>query len=132
MRCLHALLCRKCATQEADRDGNVKYILTTDIKEAKEVLNIINLIVKDNWWDRAWIFQEDYLSRLQMQLLIQSSQYYAHCKFNMFSIIPGELQVQAANFHTEATMFCLAFLRQPRISDDNRSRSKEILKKAGK
>lgn len=132
VRCLHSLLCGKCATQEADRHGNVKYILTTDIEEAKEVLNVVDLIVKDNWWDRAWIFQEDYLSSLQMQLLIRSSQYYAHGQIHMFGVIPGELQVQAANFRTAATVFCLAFLQQTGISEDDRSRSTEVLKKAGK
>lgn len=49
VRCLHALLCGKCATQEADRHGNVKYVLTTDNEEAREVLNVVNLIVEGNF-----------------------------------------------------------------------------------
>jgi hypothetical protein len=132
VRRLGTLLCGKCAAQKADRRSNAKYVLTTDAKEAKEVLNIIDLIVKDNWWTRAWIFQEEYLSSLRMKLLIRSSQYHTQTQFPKFGVIPGELQVQAANFRTEATVFCLAFLRQSGISEDYRSRIAEILKRAGK
>ena len=129
---LHALLDGSYATREEDKRGNVKYILTNAIKEARVVLSIIELIVKDSWWDRAWIFQEEYLSQLRMRLLIRSSVYYGRNQSNYFGDIPGELQVVATDFRTEATTLCLAVCEHPQVSADDKHRCAEVLKRAGK
>lgn len=130
---LHALLRGWCAAEGGkDRDGNVKYILTTDINEARAVLRIIRLIVEDVWWDRAWIFQEEYLSQLRMRLLIRSLAHYGHRKILLFSDVTGELQVRAAAFRTKATTFCLAFLQHTRVSEDEKRQCLKILERTGK
>lgn len=43
-----------------------------DIRAEKivKMIHILEDLVGDSWWDRAWIYQEEYLSGLRMDLLI--------------------------------------------------------------
>lgn len=127
---LEHLLRGHYAPQTDEHYGDVGYYLDADHQEAITVLNLIDLILSDKWWERAWIFQEDHLSGLRMLLLIQSSQY--HGESELLGDLPGELQVRAANFRFEVTVFCIAVLQQPYISDSNRDRCHRILRRAGK
>jgi hypothetical protein len=68
-----------------------------------------------------------------MRLLIRSSQSQFLKSLSMgFGNIPGELEVGAVDFRKEATRFCLAFRQQAGVSEGEKRRCTEILKKAGK
>jgi len=78
---------------------------------ASKVLELLHLITSDLWWDRAWIFQEDYRASTKMTLLIRTSIPRPHIP-SKFGDTPGELEVNSANFREAATLFCLAYRRK--------------------
>jgi hypothetical protein len=79
--------------------------------KASKVLGLLHLITSDLWWDRAWIFQEDYRASTKMTLLIRTSIPRPHIPYK-FGNTPGELEVNSANFREAATLFCLAYRRK--------------------
>ena len=109
-----------------------EYSLKISRKEAREVLDVLYLIIEDPWWERAWIFQEEYLSGDHMRLLIRSSQARYQSSSKLFGNVPGELKLSAVKFREKSTRFCLAFREQSGISEEEKSRCAEILKRAGK
>lgn len=80
------------------------------VQTASKILSLLDYITTDKWWTRAWIFQEDYRSSVKMNLLIPHL-----LRLNWTQAgrercsIPSELQVNSADFHEQATAFCLAF-----------------------
>ena len=44
--------------------------LLVSIEEAVSILDLIEMILSDNWWRRAWIFQEEFLASRHMILLL--------------------------------------------------------------
>ncbi|ERF74440.1 hypothetical protein EPUS_06618 [Endocarpon pusillum Z07020] len=133
VECLRDLMCGSCVTEWQNRRGNDEYSLAVSLQKARKVLEVLDLIVKDMWWERAWIFQEEYLSGVRMRLLIRSSQSTRLKSSSMgFGNIPGELEVGAVEFREEATRFCLAFRQRAGVSEGEKNKCTEILKKAGK
>jgi len=128
---LRDLMCGTCVAQGQNAQRRNKYSLKISPKEAREVLHVLYLIIKDPWWERAWIFQEEYLSGDHMRLLIRSSQSRRQ-RSSMLGNVPGELKLSAVNFRKESTRFCLAFRQQTGISEEEKGRCAEILKRAGK
>ena len=104
-----------------------------NIKIAKEVIKLLDHITSDEWWSRAWIFQEDYRSSTRMCLLIPHSLYLRkmHARKD-FGNIPGELQINSANFRRAATVFCLAYCQDPTSDRENCEVCMRILTRAGK
>ncbi|KAI1345653.1 heterokaryon incompatibility protein-domain-containing protein [Xylaria sp. FL0043] len=77
-----------------------------------KTLEILEAIVGDFWWTRAWTYQENYRGCLYMKLLIPhriSSGDYSSNYIKLFGNIPGEIVVESTRFHEAATAFCLAF-----------------------
>lgn len=80
------------------------------INMALKILRLLDYITADKWWTRAWIFQEDYRSSVKMNLLIPHSLRLNRTQARReWCSIPSELQVNSADFHEQATVFCLAF-----------------------
>ncbi|OCK74398.1 hypothetical protein K432DRAFT_409897 [Lepidopterella palustris CBS 459.81] len=101
-------------------------------KTVYEVLRLLVQITNDQWWSRAWIFQEDYLAGTKMWLLIR----HAHGLHkpraqNELGNLLGELVVKSEKFRKYATLFCLACYQR---MDKDRLAKKcdKILRKAGK
>jgi hypothetical protein len=71
-----------------------------------KVIRILQDLVTDIWWERAWIYQEKYLSGLRMDLLIllRPSVQVPEC----YDPIPGEFCVQATKFREQVSIFLLA------------------------
>jgi len=71
-------------------------------------LAILEDLVGDSWWGRAWIYQEEYLSGLRMDLLIpvKPCVQVPGC----YGEIAGEFCAQATRFREQATIFLLAYL----------------------
>jgi hypothetical protein len=71
-----------------------------------KVLRILQDLTEDHWWKRAWIYQEEYLSGRNMDLLIPVD-------LNVqvpppYDRVPGEFCVQAPRFREQVTIFLLA------------------------
>jgi hypothetical protein len=77
--------------------------------------NVIAMLVhlsSDQWWHRGWIFQEEYRSSVDMQLLIQHR--LSIKKRREFGCIRGEMRISTVRLRTEATRFLLAYQSQAR------------------
>ncbi|KAH8674444.1 hypothetical protein BGZ60DRAFT_404043 [Tricladium varicosporioides] len=80
----------------------------------REALDLLRSIVSDKWWDRAWIFQEEYCSTTRMKLLIPHHKSLEGQKRNAGATlgnIPGEICFRAVDFRKQATKFCLSYER---------------------
>jgi Heterokaryon incompatibility protein (HET) len=87
--------------------------LNTSPETSLEVLELLGRITSDPWWERAWIFQEEYLSSVYMNLLIPHLPALRKGRaWRVIGDLPGELEVNSAKFRRESTLFCLAYLRK--------------------
>lgn len=91
------------------------------IEDDSEVMRLLQRFQKDLWWNRAWIFQEDYLGEPQMVLLIRHSCGNSDGLRNFPSrennceplwVIKGEVCIKAHVFRQQATVFLLALKKQ--------------------
>lgn len=103
-------------------DANDKEIPELTDNNVHELQILILRILSDDRWSRGWIFQEDHLSSDRMVLLIPHAKLLE--KENYFGTIPGELQVNLADFRQAVTMFCMA------CGEESRWPASEILGKA--
>ncbi|KAF2464806.1 uncharacterized protein BDR25DRAFT_346578 [Lindgomyces ingoldianus] len=97
---------------------------------ADEVLDLLVRITDDQWWNRAWIYQEDYLAGEKMWLLIRHARGLdKSCAREVLGDLSGEVAIKSTIFKHCATLFCLALPQ----TDQNRSRKCEkVISKAGK
>ena len=72
-----------------------------------KVIRILQNLVGDGWWNRAWIYQEEYLSGLRMDLLIPVNSGVQVP--SPYGWVPGEFCVQAATFREQTTIFLSAY-----------------------
>jgi len=71
-----------------------------------KVLRILQDLIGDKWWKRAWIYQEEYLSGKYMDLLIPVD---LGIQVPLpYGRVPGEFCVQATRFREQVTIFLLA------------------------
>lgn len=114
-----------------DKDNGLQLLIS--VEEANSVLELIEMILQDDWWQRAWIFQEEFLASKHMILLIPCSLdrrglFENAEKVDLFGKTSGEIEVSALNFRTEVTTFCLALSRH--ADKTGRDRCSHILKVA--
>lgn len=91
-----------------------KFKLTAALphESACKTLELLEAIVSDMWWTRAWTYQENYRANTYMKLLIPhciSSKDYHGGYVRLFEDVPGEIVLNSTEFHKAATAFCLAF-----------------------
>jgi Heterokaryon incompatibility protein (HET) len=55
----HDLMFGTCVTEWQNGSGKDGYSLHVSLQKARKVLDLLDLIIKDTWWERAWIFQEE-------------------------------------------------------------------------
>ena len=116
----------------SDNRGSPTLAKNVDPETAYDTFRLIRLIVGDSWWERAWIFQEDYLAGLKMWLLIRcrDSIRFPNIEDTLYSL-PGEIIIKSVKFKKHASLFCLAYL--DKTSEPNiRLECEKILSKAGK
>ena len=102
---------------------------------ARAVFELLNRLISDEWWTRAWTFQEDYYASKKMNLLIRHDHHTSATKkidrmARLFGSLNGELCIESTTFRRETNWFCLAFKKicnqqQQQICD-------QILGRAGK
>jgi hypothetical protein len=98
-----------------------------------EVLDLLTRITDDSWWTRAWIFQEDYLARTKMWLIIRhSNRIRKPLEKNNLGSLRNEIVVRSDKFKLYATLFCLAWCDRMRNNPIVNQRCRQILDRAGK
>lgn len=84
-----------------------------DIAKARGVLDVLFRIMCDPWWNRRWIFQEEYCAMNRMQLLIPHLPGLSKVNGgHMLGTIDGEISIDAARFRQQVTLFCIACHRR--------------------
>jgi hypothetical protein len=126
---------RKILNSKYAESNNDESRLLVPTEEAIKALELIEMILSDNWWHRAWIFQEEFLASRHMVLLLPSSVKHTDGRFineegvNLYGRTAGEIHVYALNFRSETTILCLALGNQSK-DDSIRNRCSEVLKHA--
>ena len=131
MNCLYHLMQGQIVKEPPDDQEPILIKGTTDLT-ARQVLKVLVRITEDNWWDRAWIFQEDYLAGIGMWLLIRHASSLKKVPgVSLLGDLPDELVINSARFKNYATLFCLAY---PRMKNDEsiKQQCSQILERAGR
>jgi hypothetical protein len=130
---------------EYSRRDDCSVLVQDNKEEASGILDLLELLQKDRWWQRAWIFQEEYLGGQRMELLIRHTQRLEAVKREMFArivskrrdhrrhkFIDGEICILASQFRQQATRFILALRDDRRASHAMRERCGPLLACFGK
>jgi hypothetical protein len=130
LKVLRSLLDSKYA--ENNENENEPRLLIS-VEETDPVLDMIELILTDNWFHRAWIFQEEFLASRHMVLLLpctldRAGLFENEDGIDLFGNTQGEIELRPLNFRTEVTVFCLALSRQN--DEARRQRCSKILEHA--
>lgn len=126
------MLRRLLDSKFAENNDNEPKLLVS-VEEANSVLELIEAILRDSWWHRAWIFQEEFLASRHMILLLpctldRTGLFENEDGVDLFGKTSGEIEVRPLNFRTEVTTFCLALSRHADKVEQNQCF--EILKHA--
>lgn len=71
--------------------------------------NVVQKIMSDKRWKRAWIFQEDHLASDRMHLLVPCARFRRRAALtDMFGNIPGDLVIKLMKFKKAMTALCNA------------------------
>lgn len=97
-------------------DGNFMFLKHLTADEAWDMLSMLSEITSDDWWQRGWIFQENYRGGVNMQLLISHSTDLEDMKRSflypngrpVFGAVQGELCFRSILFSEKSTKFCRA------------------------
>ncbi|EXJ73940.1 uncharacterized protein A1O5_02234 [Cladophialophora psammophila CBS 110553] len=112
INCLLELLNGELVIQQWSLHGP-KLAAEVNVEQARDMLDVLFRIMCDPWWDRRWIFQEEYCAMDRMRLLIPHTlglrKAYGR---QIFGNINGELSINAARFRQQVTLFCIACYRQ--------------------
>lgn len=112
-------------------DGQAAWKEGFDEQSWYEVLDFLVQITDDQWWSRAWIFQEDYLAGTKMWLLIRHAPGLDKPCAGNLGTLSGELVVKSDRLRKYATLFCLA-LRDLEQRPLVRNACQRVLQRAGK
>ncbi|KAI3317878.1 heterokaryon incompatibility protein-domain-containing protein [Xylariaceae sp. AK1471] len=104
-------------------------------QDKRKTLKLLEAMVSDMWWTRAWTYQENYRAGTNMKLLIPhciscegSLENYSNEYIEIWKDLPGEIVLSSTKFHKAATAFCLAFEHPP---DDLLKVRELVLERAG-
>lgn len=123
-RLLESLLDGRIAFED-DR-GRFRFKQRVRKKTIVTLLHTLEALTGDDWWKRAWIYQEEYLSGPRMDLLIPVGPGFE--SRNYYGRIPGEFCVQAIKLREQATIFLQACSTH-NWSDTNARRMLEVIGK---
>jgi hypothetical protein len=130
-------------TRYNKRDGS-SILVDCDSKKIENIMDLLELLWKDQWWSRAWIFQEEYLGGQRMYLLVRHTQPLEDVKQRIFAVeagqgfaqtyrpvtfFDGEICIPATRFREKATRFLLALSGR---DESSRERCDFLLKCFGK
>jgi hypothetical protein len=89
-----------------DGAGDFQFCFVICTETVPKVIHILEDLTDDSWWDRAWIYQEEYISGLRMDLMTPVKSGIRVPE--RYGVIAGEFCVQATRFREQATNFLLA------------------------
>ncbi|KAI1325705.1 hypothetical protein F5Y16DRAFT_377285 [Xylariaceae sp. FL0255] len=108
---LHGILSKKYL--HCNVDGNHElFSSVTRRKDARAAIELLGAITSNQWWQRAWTFQENFKGGNAMRLMISHPKELEGPKLDrrdIFGVIEGELCISSANFSRRATQLCCAF-----------------------
>lgn len=100
---LRKLLCGKTVSSRWQEDSWA--LADCDDETSARMTHLLERLREDRWWDRAWIFQEEYLAGQRMTLLVRHSEQLENVKRKAFKkdyhdshFINGEICIPATHF----------------------------------
>jgi len=127
------------------RRDNCSVLVKYDREDISAILDLLELLRKDRLWQRAWIYQEEYLAGWMMELLIRHAHELETVKREVFAalahfkkghrrgkFIEGEICISASQFRQHATRFLLALVKDRRTSSAMKERCDPLLACFGK
>ncbi|KAI0173893.1 hypothetical protein BJ166DRAFT_510501 [Pestalotiopsis sp. NC0098] len=104
-----------------------------DMEDAKKALALVHRLIRDPWWKRAWIYQENYRGGAGMTLLLSHSRHLERPKRELgFGKVLGELCINSAELSYQASRLCLALQSSKHIGPDERNMITTVLAAAGR
>ncbi|KAL8337121.1 hypothetical protein RB601_008572 [Gaeumannomyces tritici] len=125
LRLLHRVLSGDLVDGQEGRSGPSPRLSrgAASIPDARAALSLLHEITRDDWWTRAWTFQENYrggvwmhllirhppsLEDLKLQLNAENARFGAEKGGGVLGSVPRELCVKSVTFSEQATLLCQA------------------------
>lgn len=130
-RLLSKLMLDKWIFQQ-DSIGRIKLKRFVSMRKAQAMIALLEHILSDSWWTRAWTYHEESCASTKMVILLP---HYPHVDMNQgysFGKIVGEVEISAVKFRTQVTRFCLAYMRKQGFNwQEGTARCKVFLESVG-
>lgn len=94
-------------SQDTGSEANENVLSIPVVYRFWRMLRWLVHLLSDGWWDRAWIFQEEYCAGRKMWILIPCEQHLSR-RGDLFGSMPGEVEISAIDLRTELTKFAIA------------------------
>lgn len=111
-RLLSGKLVRTNPLRKRSDQGYDKYVLAAHLlpEHVSAILDLILHILSDEWWSRAWCFQEEYVSLSEMQLLLPTLFEVSKRKAShSIDFLNRDISISARRFKMTVTHFMFAY-----------------------
>lgn len=95
--------------------GHVRLVPNTCPERLHKLAHLLDRILSDRWWQRCWIFQENYCSTRMMLLLPYDAHTTQAPVSKKIRYICRDIQISAREFQIQLSLFCLAIHRENRL-----------------
>ena len=92
--------------------GRIKLKRYVRVWQAADMIAMIEHILSDRWWTRAWTYHEEFCASTNMVLAMPHEPGVDKLQRYDFKDIPGEIQILAVRFREQLSRFCLAHGRK--------------------
>lgn len=80
--------------------------------QATKMIALLEYILSDRWWTRAWTYHEEFCASIKMDLTMPCHENVNRNQIFDFKDTPGEICLPAVIFREQLTRFCLAYTRK--------------------
>ena len=116
--------------QGADQETVIHFPPSLETTSFRRVLRWFSCLLSDPWWQRCWIFQEEYCAAWNMVILIPCEPSLTRHNPS-FGTMRSEIEISAIDLRTQLTIFCLACQRDARLDREQKNVvQRNILRKA--
>jgi len=115
-----------------DSIGRIKLKRFVRMQKAQAMISLLEHILSDPWWTRAWTYHEELCASINMMLLLPHYPHVDRAQGCNFGNISGEIRIPAVHFRIQVTKFCLAHMRKQGVRwQEGTARCKMLLAVAG-
>ncbi|KAJ1326873.1 HET domain-containing protein [Microdochium nivale] len=125
---LHRILAGSLVTDADERSYRLASTTADGRRKARLALQLLDWIMADSWWQRAWTFQENYRAGERMCLLVPHDRDLELQKRRLgdFGTVPGEICISSVGLSVQATRLCMAMRQRTDKSGPTRAELGQI------